>query len=149
MSAVIFLDAAPLGVLVNPQKTAATLAARRWLTSIRNANRRVIVPEITDYEVRRELLRAGSRRGPMLLDQLAQQLEYLPLTTSAMRLAAELWAQARAHGYPTAADPALDADVILAAQAHTFGVARYVVATSNVAHLSRFVPAMLWQNITP
>jgi hypothetical protein len=43
----------------------------------------------------------------------------------------------------------LDADVVLAAQALTLGAAPVVIATSNVGHLSRFVPAELWQNITP
>jgi hypothetical protein len=65
-----------------------------------------------------------------------------------MRWAAELWAQARQGGYPTAPDPALDGDVILAAQALSLGVP-VVVATANVAHLSRFVPADVWQNIAP
>lgn len=82
------------------------------------------------------------------LDQLGQRLEFCPLTTPAMRLAAELWAQARAAGHPTAADPAIDADVILAAQALSLGTA-IVVATGNPSHLSRFVSAELWTNIKP
>src|SRR5262245_30495174 len=61
-------------------------------------------------------------------------LEYLPLTADALRRAAEFWALARQGGYPTAPDPALDADVIFAAQAATLG-APAVVATGNVAHL--------------
>ena len=42
-------------------------------------------------------------------------------------------------------------DVILAAQAPALAVptTEIVVATSNVAHLSRFVPADLWTNIMP
>jgi hypothetical protein len=82
------------------------------------------------------------------LDQLGVQLKYLALTTVAMRRAAELWAQARRQGQPTAANCALDADVILAAQALTLG-APAVMATSNPAHLTRFAPAELWQNIGP
>jgi predicted nucleic acid-binding protein len=109
----------------------------------------VITPEITDYEVRRELLRIRSARGMASLDWLGRRLEYLPLTTAAVRQAAQLWADARQQGRPTAADSDLDIDVILAAQALTLGVANLVVATTNVAHLSRFVPAELWQNIAP
>ena len=144
MSAVVLLDAAPLGVLANPRNTAQTLAARQWLVSLHAAGRRIIVPEIADYEVRRELLRVNSRRGLANLDQLAIQLEYLPLNTAAMRRAAELWAQARQQGQPTAANQSLDADVILAAQAESVGA---MVATVNVGHLALFVDARHWRDI--
>jgi predicted nucleic acid-binding protein len=112
------------------------------------AGRRVIVPEIVDYEVRREFIRHGSALAVTNLDRYGLQLEYLPLSTAAMRLAAELWAQARNTGQPTAPDHALDGDVILAAQALSLGVP-VVVATGNPAHLSRFVPAADWQTVTP
>ena len=49
---------------------------------------RVLVPEIADYEVRRELRRANKARGLARLDALAALLEYLRLTTTAMRQAA-------------------------------------------------------------
>jgi hypothetical protein len=97
--------------------------------------------------VRRELLRANKLLGIAVLDGLAQQLEYLRLSTDAMRKAAELWSSARQQGQPTAAHHELDIDVILAAQALTLGVPNVIVATTNVGHLSRFVPADLWQNI--
>jgi predicted nucleic acid-binding protein len=124
------------------------MACRQWIDDLLAAGRRVIVPEIADYEVRRELIRLSSRVALSNLDQLALRLEYLPLTTAAMRLAAELWAQARSTGQPTAPDSALDADVILAAQALSLKTP-VVVATANPAHLNRFVPAELWSNITP
>jgi hypothetical protein len=53
------------------------------------------VPEIADYEVRRELLRANKVRGIARLDLLKNSIGYLPLTTPIMLKAAELWAQAR------------------------------------------------------
>ena len=65
-----------------------------------------------------------------------------------MRRAAELWAQARNTGQPTAPDPAIDADVILAAQSLSLGTP-LIVATGNPAHLARFLRAELWSNITP
>lgn len=108
----------------------------------------VIVPEIADYEVRRELLRVNSRNALVNLNQLGTQLEYLALTTAAMRRAAELWARARNTGLPTAPDLAIDADVILAAQSLTLGTP-LIVATGNPAHLVRFVRAELWSSITP
>jgi len=74
-------------------------------------------------------------------------VEYLPLTTAAMRQAAVFWAQARQRGQPTADDKALDGDVILAAQAVTLGAAEVVIATTNVGHLSRFAPTALWPDV--
>jgi predicted nucleic acid-binding protein len=148
VSAAVLLDAGPLGILSHPRNPPHVAVCRQWLVDLSAARRRVIVPEIADYEVRRELIRLSSQNALINLDQLGAQLEFLPLTTVAMRLAAELWAQARSAGRPTASDPALDADVILAAQAITLNTA-VVVATGNPAHLKRFVPAELWSNITP
>ena len=106
------------------------------------------MPEIADYEVRRELLHANKVSGLTRLDALARLLEYLPLTTMAIRQAAVFRAQARQQGQPIAGDKALDGDVILAAQAITLWVADAVMAATNVGHLSRFVPAALWPDIT-
>jgi predicted nucleic acid-binding protein len=117
--------------------------------SLISANLRVIVPEIADYEVRRELLRARKMTGISHLDALANLVEYLPLTTAAMRRAAELWALARQQGQPTAADPTIDADMILAGQALAPGTPDVIIATTNPGHLSRFVSADLWQKIIP
>ena len=64
-----------------------------------------------------------------------------------MRRAAEFWAQARQQGRPTAGDKAIDADVILAAQAVTMREDDVVIATTNVGHLAQFVRAALWTDI--
>ncbi|MGB7158693.1 MAG: hypothetical protein WBD40_11540 [Tepidisphaeraceae bacterium] len=74
---------------------------------------------------------------------------YVPITTDAMNLAADLWADARRRGTPTAARDAIDIDVILAAQALSLGLRpiNFVVATTNMTHLAQFVPAELWSNI--
>ena len=149
VSAVVLLDAGPLGLLANPKHSVQPMACRRWVAAMQAANRRVIVPEIADFEVRRELLRANLSLSDLLLDALGIQLEYLPLTTAAMRQAAEFWAAARQAGQPTAGDKTIDADMILAAQARMLGVPNVVIATTNIGHVSRFVPAELWQNIVP
>jgi len=110
---------------------------------------RVIIPEIADYEVRRELLRANKAAGLARLDRLSSLLEYLPLTTAAMRQAAHFWALARQQGMPTAGDKAIDGDMILAGQAATLAASEIVVATTNVDHLARWVPADDWRNLEP
>lgn len=88
-------------------------------------------------------------KGIARLDDLSRLLEYLPITTIAMRQAAQLWAQARQQGQPTAGDKTIDGDMILVAQATTLAVANVVIATTNVGHLSKFVAAELWQGIPP
>jgi predicted nucleic acid-binding protein len=147
VSRVVFLDAGPIGLVTNPKLSPESTLCTRWLQTLITSNIRVIIPEIADYEVRRELLRANKVRGIARLDELANLVEYLPITTAAMRQAAMFWAQARQQGQPTAGDKTIDSDMILAAQAMTLDVVDVVIATTNVGHLSRFVPADLWQKI--
>jgi hypothetical protein len=69
---------------------------------------------------------------------------------AAMRKAAELWAQARRAGTPTAPDLALDGDVILAAQAlllATQEAEQVVIATTNPGHLNRYTDAQEWSAV--
>lgn len=143
----VLLDAGPLGLVTNPRRSPESTACAAWLQRLLARRDRVLVPEIADYEVRRELLRANKTQGLQRLDAIGRLLEYLPLTTTAMRQAAVFWSQARQQGHQTAGDKALDGDVILAAQAVTSGGLGVVIATTNVGHLSRFSPAALWTDI--
>ena len=149
MSQVIILDTGPLGLVTNPKLSPASIACAQWLQTHVTAGNRVIIPEIADYEVRRELLRVNKIKGIARLDDLAKFLEYLPITTISMRQAAQFWAQARQQGQPTAGDKTIDGDMIMVAQAMTLAVPNVVIATTNVGHLSRFVTAELWQSIPP
>jgi predicted nucleic acid-binding protein len=149
VSRIVLLDAGPLGLASNPRYSPQNHACAQWLQAIVGAGARVVIPEIADYEIRRELLRAGKTRGVAKLDAMAHWLEYLPISTTAMRQAAEFWARARQQGQPTASDAALDADMILAGQAATLNAPGVVIATTNVSHLAAFVLADLWQNIAP
>src|SRR5262245_1914903 len=116
MSAVILLDSGPLRLLTSPPNRKGDAAAcKQWLASLFLAGGRIIVPESADYELRRELLRAKKAKSVARLDSLAATAEYLPLTTAAMRRAAQLWAHARQQGQPTASDNTIDADMILVA----------------------------------
>lgn len=150
MSRLVLLDTGPLGLATNPRESEQTRRCNEWLFGLLAAGMRVLVPALADYELRRELLRAGKTRGVQRLDALAEAMGYLPIGDDVWKLAAELWAQARRGGYPTAADPALDGDVILAAQARLAAEAdglEVVVATDNPEHLARFVPAERWEAI--
>ena len=146
MPDVVLLDAGPLGVTSHPRPSPEILT---WMSQLLAAGVKLLVPEIADYEVRRELLRSNRLRGIQRLDELKAKLGYLPITTDVMLRAAEFWAEARKGGRPTASDAALDADVILAAQACSVMAKDVVVASTNPKHLSRFVAADLWQNIRP
>ena len=150
MSTLIILDAGPLGLVTNPKESEVSRACKAWLRDRLASGTRVLIPEIADYEVRRELIRAGRRKGLARLDALADEVGFLPLDSNVMRSAAELWAEARNRGWPTADDKALDADVILAAQANLAGKdgGSVIVATTNPGHPIRFVDdARLWSAI--
>jgi predicted nucleic acid-binding protein len=147
----VFLDSSLLGLLANPRPSPERVASTTWLRLIAVAGVRVLVPEICDYEVRRELIRANRLRGLAQLEALISLSEYVPLTTAAMRQAAQSWAQARQQGQPTAGDRMIDCDMILVGQMLTFGLptSEIVVATTNLRHLARFVPAAHWLAIRP
>lgn len=147
----ILLDASPLSLVTQRRgKSARADECQRWVASFARTTR-IYVPEIADYEVRRELIRSGKLTGVGRLDRVKATSYYLPLTTESILLAANLWAQARNAGVPTADPKELDVDVILAAQALALGLAsdEFVIATSNPGHLWRFAPAELWEKIRP
>jgi predicted nucleic acid-binding protein len=151
LSKAIFLDTGPLGLLAKAPSQPEVIACNAWMRAVVTAGHDIYLPEIADYELRRKLLHLGSASSITRLDQLKVKLKYVPITTDAMLLAADLWAQARRSGLSTADPKAIDADVILAGQALTRGVPlkSIVVVTSNPGHLSRVVAADLWQNILP
>jgi predicted nucleic acid-binding protein len=149
MSVVVLLDAGPLGLITNPRASQETRDCNLWLASLLLKEVQVKIPEIADYEVRRELLRADKFRGIERLDDLQKYLDYVPITTQTMLKAAQYWAQVRKQGIPTADNKALDGDVILAAQAAMIQNEGHevIIATTNVGHLSRLVQAKEWRNI--
>ena len=58
----------------------------------------ILISEVADYELRRELLRIDSRPSLARLDELTRELRYLPTTTATWRAAAQLWAAQRRSG---------------------------------------------------
>lgn len=149
MSKVILLDSAPVGLITNPKATPLALQCQQWFLDLYKRGYEVVLPEIIDYEIRRELLRANKISGIRKLDQLKSEIIYLPITTEVMLKAAELWAEARKKGKPTTDNKALDGDVILASQAIIIASYKHevIVATTNKKHLSLFVDAREWQEI--
>ena len=104
----------------------------------------------SDYEV--------PRIGPGKENEFAATLERLRRQSAGYistnydagdAFAAELWADARNRGLPTAHAQALDADVILAAQVISSGYypTDFCIATSNVAHFGDYATPMNWESI--
>ncbi len=137
------------GIFSNPGKSQTISECRNWATRYQQQGNVLVVPEIADYEVRRELLRGDKRSGIERLNLVKTTFAYLPITTAVMLKAAEFWAETRKRGKPTADNAALDADVILAAQAVILieEGSEVIVASSNPRHLNLFVPAAEWQSI--
>ena len=145
MSHIFVLDTGPAGKLAHPK---ADLALREWLLSHLRAGDVIVLPEIVDYELRRNFLleiargKSSFQKSLDRLDSLREVLTYLPINSDVMRRAAQLWADARRQGKPTADPKELDGDVILAAQALSVNG---VIITENIGHLTLFVEAKTWR----
>lgn len=150
----VVLDTTPLGLLTQKKDVPEAEACRAWYRTLINFGCLFFVPEIADYELRREFLRQGNTGAVSRLQIFNSAVpdRYLPLTTPAVQLAADLWARVRNQGRTTAPPEALDADALIAAQAGllnpaAFGLAATIVATANVGHLSALTHAVLWSDI--
>lgn len=152
----VVLDTTPLGLLTQKKGIPQAEACRAWAALLDRAGCLFFVPEIADYELRREFLRQGNTSAVTRLDRFNAAVtgQYLPLRTTDVRQAAALWAQARQAGLSGAPPEALDADALIAAQAHRlvpadFGLSGTVVATANVGHLSALTTAARWSDLLP
>jgi len=92
MTKIVLLDTGPLSAVTHPRANRNREIAE-WLKRLLRAGCHVVIPEIADYELRRELLRAGKPASIERLDGLKRLSRYAPLNTDMMLRAAELWAQ--------------------------------------------------------
>jgi hypothetical protein len=151
MAEIVLLDSSPLGLACGNPRRSQTLQCLSWLDGLLARGVVVFVPEVADYEVRRELIRIGATPSLARLDAsvTSHGLKFAPITTPQVRQAALLWADARYRGLPTAPPDALDADVFLAASALSIGQPgdTAIVATTNVGHLASYCDARAWTPI--
>lgn len=144
MAKIIVLDTGPAGKIAHPSVDPRVM---QWLAERIAAGDQIALPEIVDYELRRNFLlevRRGNTsftRSLQRLDELRNTLVFLPLNSDIMLKAAELWADTRIRGKPTADDKALDGDVILAAQALQIDG---TIVTENPGHLALFAKVERW-----
>jgi hypothetical protein len=128
MARLILLDSSPLGLIVRAPSPSKPQVGQclAWVQAMFASGAAVVVPEITHYEVRRELLRiraVGSlRRLDFALDRRSG-FRHLALSTDAI-----LAGQAALAGQP--------GDTV-------------TIATTNLTHLSRFpgIDAQAWDQI--
>jgi predicted nucleic acid-binding protein len=151
---IILIDSSILGQLTSPNLDRDTDPLKKWF-DISLIRTNVVSSKICDYEIRRGLLLAKKQgltaEGLSLLDDLYKFVDFLPVTETILDLAADMWANARSEGQPTAGDRNLDADMIICATWQDL-TTRYpgqevVIATTNVRHLSRFATAVRWENL--
>ena len=149
---IILLDSGPVGLLAHSRSTESPAReCNEWARRLLQVGHRLIVPEIIDYEVRRELIRLGNQRALLRLNQLPITLGFHEVSPEVLRRAAYFWAEARRSGKPTAHPHSLDIDMILAGHAATAGVQhpleQVLIATTNVQHLRHFADALEWASI--
>src|SRR5690242_11990376 len=101
----LFLDTGILGLITTPRGNDTASACLRWLLDCLLKRSSIYVPEIADYELRRELLLQRKSKTLARLDELVPGVAHsVPITTEAMREAAQLWADLRHRGQPTAGE---------------------------------------------
>ena len=149
MSLTVILDTGPLGRVTNPKTSPENDAAAAWLQDHLRTGTRIIIPEIANYELRRELILGNKTPGLRKLDSLIEAVEYLPITTDVIYEAARCWADARKRGMATAHQHSIDGDMLLVAQSRLLNDPDAVIATVDVGDLRRFTAAQLWSDIQP
>jgi predicted nucleic acid-binding protein len=148
---IVILDSGVLHSLISNSKVKEVTDCQDWFYYLLSRSALVVTSAICNYEVKRELIRRKKAPEINNLNQLKTLIELLPVDEPTLELAAELWAEARNKGMPTADDLSLDVDVIICAQyqllAEEYPGRYIVIATTNVKHLSRFSEAKEWQDI--
>ena len=153
---IVFLDTGILSQLSSINETQEFQECQDWLYGLLARSAYVVSSDICDYEVRRGLLLTSitktKRQGINILDSLHQIIDFLPVSQEVLQKAAQLWAETRSKGQPTAEIKNIDVDVIIGATCQLlqgeYPGQFLVVATTNVKHISRFTTAKNWQDIS-
>jgi len=125
VSRFLVLDSGPLGLLTHPQRNAEVVAINEWLARCLLSGHRVIIPAIVYYELKANCFAPIKRLALPGSKPLPPQH---PVATFRSLTKRFNWPQRfgqepRQQGRPTADAKDLDVDVILAAQALSFGPA--------------------------
>lgn len=157
---IVILDSNILTLLVTPldeklsedeKLTKEIHQCTKWFERLLSKGARIIVSDICDYEVRRELIRINSK-SVQELDNLRDLIEFKPVTFAVLEKAAELWAEARYLSQSNKIKENIDLDCILAAQwcllKEQYPGRQVIIATKNIKDFQRVTDCDVWQNIT-
>ena len=157
---IVILDSNILTLLVTPldeklsedeKLTKEIHQCTKWFERLLSKGARIIVSDICDYEVRRELIRIKSK-SVQELDNLRDLIEFKPVTFAVLEKAAELWAEARYQSQSNKIKENIDVDCILAAQwcllKEQYPGRKVIIATKNIKDFQRVTDCDVWQNIT-
>lgn len=147
----IFLDSNILSSLTNPASTSEHITqCKEWLYKLQARSRSFYSSDICDYELRRKLLQIKSPNIGKL-DELRDQIMFLPVSHHDLSKAAEIWSDLRTKGQPNKDLKNIDVDCILVAQCMNLQLEypgqRVVLATTNVKDFEGLIDCALWQNI--
>lgn len=146
----IAIDTNILSKICYPKPEANKITITKFKEILDSGKFIIFIPEICEYELRRSLLlnklnlKEPGEKALLRLEELLKNIEVIKINSNILKTAAQLWAEARSKGYSTAGDKAIDADVILAAQALDLSA---TVITENRKHLERYVETKLLSEI--
>ena len=134
---IILLDTGVLGKICHKNISIGTIKVLKYLEQQKIGLR---VPEICDYEIRRNLILENLDKSIRKLNKFRKTDRLIFFNSDTMMIASEIWAEIRKQGNPTENKDNLDGDVILAAQACQ--LKRYyelvIVLTTNAKDLAKF-----------
>jgi hypothetical protein len=156
---IVFLDTNILGLVCNKNTSFdESQQCKKWFDTLFLRGVRIVTSDLCNYEVMRGLKTSSIRSGQVApgiqsLESLKSDgfLEFLPVATEALDLAANLWAGASTSGRTTRDEKDIDIDIIISAQYQLlkdeFLGQRVIMATTNLKHLSIFCEAAHWRDI--
>jgi predicted nucleic acid-binding protein len=152
---IIFLDTNILGKLANPNQIEEALKCRKWFEKLLVRGVYFVSSELCFYEVKRSLILAlkkgGTDRGIKKLEELRLFVDVLAVDQQISDLSAEIWAETKLKGIPTANQENIDIEIIIAAHwqalKQEFPGRYIIVSTTNIKHLDLLTDAREWQDI--
>jgi hypothetical protein len=156
---IVFLDTNILGLICNKNISFDECQqCKKWFDTLFLRGVRIVTSDLCHYEVTRGLIGSSIRSneaapGIKSLELLKVDgfLEFLPVSTEALDLAANLWARAFTSGQTTRDEKDIDIDIIISAQYQLlrdeFPGQQVIMATTNLKHLSIFCDTANWRDI--